>query len=194
MFQSRGSTGIVDKPFRQGRQEIALSSFAYLFSELVQYCQSRVSNISELERKLDEVGYGVGVRLLEVLCYRERSQRRETRLLDMLKFVHSTLWRYMFGRQARDLEQSNSAEDEYMISDIDLSYVTKYVSVPKEMGHLNPGAYVAGVVRGVLEGAGFPARVTAHSVPVPGQARPKTVILMKFNAAVMQREQRMPGS
>lgn len=38
--------------------------------------------------RLDEVGYGVGVRLLEVLCYRERSQRRETRLLDMLKFVH----------------------------------------------------------------------------------------------------------
>ena len=47
------------------------------------------------------MGYGVGRRLLEALCYRERGQRRETRLLDMLKFVHSTLWRYMFGRQAR---------------------------------------------------------------------------------------------
>jgi hypothetical protein len=37
--------------------------------------------------------------------------------------------------------------------------------------------------------------VTAHYVPVPGQARPKTVILMKFHgyAAIMQREQRMPG-
>ena len=63
----------------------------------------------------------------------------------------------MFGRQARDLEQSNEAEDEYMISDSDL-FLTKYVSVPKEMGHLNPAAFVAGVVRGVLEGAGFPAR------------------------------------
>lgn len=31
--------------------QVALSAFAYLFSELVQYCQSRVSNISELERK-----------------------------------------------------------------------------------------------------------------------------------------------
>ncbi len=69
----------------------------------------------------------------------------------------STLWRYLFGRQARDLEQSNSAEDEYMISDTDL-FVTKYVSVPREMGHLNPAAFVAGVVRGALDGAGFPAR------------------------------------
>lgn len=31
--------------------------------------------------------------------------------------ARSTLWRYLFGRQARDLEQSNTAEDEYMISD-----------------------------------------------------------------------------
>ena len=41
----------------------------------------------------------MGVRLLEVLCYRERGMRRETRLLDMLKFVHTTLWKYLFGRQ-----------------------------------------------------------------------------------------------
>ena len=120
----------------------------------------------------------------------------------------STLWKYLFGRQARDLEQSNTAEDEYMISDADLP-ITKwvarllhllrlpscaapaaelparlapqpehapdacslrarpphlcpprrrYVSVPKEMGHLNPAAFVAGIVCGALEGAGFPAR------------------------------------
>ena len=49
------------------------------------------------------------------------------------------------------------ADDEYMISDFDLC-VTKYVSVPKEMGHLNCNAFVAGIVGGVLDGAGFPAR------------------------------------
>lgn len=139
--------------------------------------------------------------------------------------------------------------------------MTKFVSVPREMGHLNPAAFVAGIVRGALDGAGFPARcgglggvrcassinvvgcseqafparctrgkvagqtvhclraawhaagvqhgkghrpsrqallqplqpptspwccslrhrrVTAHYVPVQGQPRPKTVILMKF--------------
>jgi len=45
-----------------------------------------------------------------------------------------------------------------MISDTDL-FVTKFVSVPKEMGHLNCNAFVAGIVRGVLAGAGFPARL-----------------------------------
>ena len=36
--------------------------------------------------------------------------------------------------------------------------MTKFVSVPREMGHLNPAAFVAGIVRGVLDGGGFPAR------------------------------------
>jgi hypothetical protein len=69
-------------------------------------------------------------------------------------------------------------------------FVTKFVSVPREMGHLNPAAFVAGIVRGALDGAGFPARVTAHYVPVQGQPRPKTVILMKFQnyQAIMQRD------
>lgn len=49
------------------------------------------------------------------------------------------------------------AEDEYMISDFDL-YVTKYISVPKDMGQLNCAAFVAGVVKGALDGGGFPAR------------------------------------
>ena len=165
--------------------QVSLSTFAYLFSELVQYCQSRVSNVGELERRLEDVGHGVGLRLLEILAYRERTGRRETRLLDILRFIHTTLWKYLFGRQAKDLEQSNSvrstaymgsacsllhsyipcsliisylqAEDEYMISDFDL-FVTKYVSIPKEMGHLNCNAFVAGIVAGILDGAGFPAR------------------------------------
>ncbi|KAH7623929.1 hypothetical protein Ndes2526B_g01179 [Nannochloris sp. 'desiccata'] len=190
MFQGKSSQGIVDKPFSRGKVEVSLSTFSYLFSELVQYCQSKVSNVGELERKLEEVGHGVGLRLLEILAYRERAGRRDTRLLDVLRFIHSTLWKYLFGRQAKDLEQSNTAEDEYMISDFDL-FVNKFVSVPKEMGHLNCNAFVAGIVGGVLDGAGFPARVTAHFVQVEGHPRPRTTILMKFDQSVMQREQRL---
>lgn len=31
--------------------QISLSAFAFLFGELVQYCQTQVSNIGELERR-----------------------------------------------------------------------------------------------------------------------------------------------
>ena len=58
--------------------------------------------------RLEDLGYGVGHRLLELLYFRERGSKRDVRLLDILRFIHSTLWRYLFGRQARDLEQSNT--------------------------------------------------------------------------------------
>lgn len=122
------------------------------------------------------------------------------------------------------------AEDEYMISDYDL-FVNKFISVPKDMGALNCAAFVAGIVKGVLDGAGFRARsahstpscsaflralsiacetlrlqdfrplkdqvlscrVTAHFVPVKGQPKPKTTILMKFDGTVLAREHRLPS-
>ena len=75
-----------------------------------------------------------------------------------------------------------------MISDTDL-YFTRYVS-PRGTG-VNVAAFVAGVVRGALAGAGFPARVTAHWVPPKGGGAAgayKTTILIKFDASVMERE------
>mmetsp|Transcript_22086 Transcript_22086/g.52809 ORF Transcript_22086/g.52809 Transcript_22086/m.52809 type:complete len:80 (+) Transcript_22086:655-894(+) len=78
-----------------------------------------------------------------------------------------------------------------MISDRDL-VVNRYISVPKDMGHLNcGGSFAAGIVKGVLEGAGFGCRVSAHFVAVPGSKKPKTTILMKFDEATMQREARL---
>ena len=35
--------------------------------------------------------------------------------------------------------------------------------------------------------------MTVHFVPVKGQPKPKTTILMKFEAAVLAREQRLPS-
>ena len=187
---------------------MSLSLFAFLFSEVVMYCQKRASSVGDIEGRLEEMGMHHGVRLLELLAHRERGLRRETRVLGALSFVHTHVWKALFGRAADSLEKCTQAEDEYMIADHDL-LVNRFISVPKDMGSLNCGAYVAGVVRGVLEGAGFPARVTAHFVPVGGEGgagagtgaapggepglepRPKTVILIKFAQEVLDREQRL---
>mmetsp|Transcript_10036 Transcript_10036/g.28460 ORF Transcript_10036/g.28460 Transcript_10036/m.28460 type:complete len:80 (+) Transcript_10036:509-748(+) len=77
-----------------------------------------------------------------------------------------------------------------MISDHDL-LVNRYISVPRDMGHLNCGAFAAGIVEGVLKSAGFPARVTAHSVASEGLSRPKTTILIKFAPEVIERDEKL---
>uniref|UniRef100_A0A0E0N1H1 Trafficking protein particle complex subunit n=1 Tax=Oryza rufipogon TaxID=4529 RepID=A0A0E0N1H1_ORYRU len=152
---------VLDKPLSRGRQEVSLSAFAFLFSELVQYNQTQVDNIAELERRLEDAGYAVGARVLELLCHREKV--------------------------ADSLEKGTEHEDEYMISEKEL-LVNRFISVPKDMGAFNCGAFVAGI--GVLENAGFPAVVTAHFVPIEGQQRPRTTILIKFAEEVLQREAR----
>ncbi|PPR98165.1 hypothetical protein GOBAR_AA22487 [Gossypium barbadense] len=175
---------VLDKPLGKGKQEVSLSAFAFLFSELVQYNQTQVDNISELETRLEDAGYAVGARVLELLCHRDKGNRRETRLLGILSFVHSTVWKVLFGKVADSLEKGTEHEDEYMISEKEL-LVNRFISIPKDMGTFHCGAFVAGIVKGVLENAGFPAVVTAHFVPVEGQQRPRTTILIKFAEEVI---------
>ena len=51
---------------------VSLSAFAYIYSELVQYHQGRAASISELERRLESAGYGVGLKVLEMTAYRSK--------------------------------------------------------------------------------------------------------------------------
>jgi hypothetical protein len=77
--------------------------------------------------------------------------------------------------------------------------VNQYISLPKEMRGLNCAAFVAGIIEGVCDGAGFPTEgVTAHSVGEEaeqgGTAQKglwpgKTVFLIKFKQEVLEREE-----
>jgi trafficking protein particle complex subunit 5 len=119
---------------------------------------------------LNVQGHPIGLKLLDLLLYREppRSQLRPGNIITLLHFIKQTVWQHLFARQADRLEKSANPEtpDEYMIIDNE-PLVNQYVSVPREMSQLNCAAFVAGVVEGVCDGAGFPARVTAVMVAVP---------------------------
>ncbi|GAA5897384.1 TRAPP subunit TRS31 [Sporobolomyces salmoneus] len=195
-----GSSLIYDRPVTRSRgSEVSLGAWNYLFGEIVQYTQKQVSGISEFEKRLNILGYRVGTRLLELLPLRDslypitstlsRSPpppSRQLRLLPLLTYIHSNLYRYLFGKPADSLERSTEHEDEYMIGD-DEMLLTKNVMVPKEMKELSCAALVAGIVEGVMDGSGFPARVTAHSVPTQQFPR-RTVLLIKLDPSVLERE------
>ena len=104
---------------------VSLSSFGYLFSEVVQYHQNRVDSISELERRLEATGFTVGLRILELLAYRSREFKRETKLMSILQFVSTTVWKSLFGKPADSLERSIDHSDEFMI--FDYTPMTRYV-------------------------------------------------------------------
>lgn len=161
---------ILDRPLggrgsRSSQSEVSLSSFCYLYSELVQYHQNRVDSISELERKLESSGYGVGFKVLELLAYRNKEYKREIRLMNILQFVSTQCWKALFNKPADSLERSIDHQDEYMIIDytpITSSYIR--INSHQDLGQLSVDAYISGIIAGILQGAGFSARVTAHSV------------------------------
>lgn len=125
--------------------------------------------------------------------------KRETRLMSMLQFVSSSVWKSLFGKAADSLERSIDHADEFMIVDYE-PITSTFVSVPQDLGQLSADAYVSGIIAGVLDGAGFSARVTAHSVKVEDgeysksnaagmpPRKDKAVFLVKFSQEVLARD------
>ncbi len=171
----------LDRPLPRGKQEVGLSAFAFLFSEFIQYSQNRVNTADELARKLEDAGVSIGHRVLELGVLREKSSKRETRMLGILQFITSTVWKMLFGNAADSLEKSVEQEDEFMIVEKEPLVNTYISSAP-----CNCAAFTAGIVRGVLESAQFPASVSAHEYEDS-----RTVILIKFAPEVIEREKRL---
>ncbi|KAG2160161.1 NO signaling/Golgi transport ligand-binding domain-containing protein [Suillus bovinus] len=183
---------IYDRNLNKTRtSEVSASAFAFLFSEVVQYTQKRVSGINDLERRLNTLGYRAGTRVLELMIWRAESSskapKREIRFLPALMSIHTQVWRAVFGRPADAIEKSVENEDEYMIIDNDPP-IERHISVPKDMNQLSCSSFTAGIVEAVLDGLGLPARVTAHNTPTQ-QFPSRTTILIKLDKSVLEREE-----
>ena len=130
--------------------------------------------------------------------------------MSILQFVSSTVWKALFGKAADSLERSIDNADEYMIVDYE-PMTSTFVSVPSDLGQLSADAYMSGIIAGILEGAGFSARVTAHTVSMDDNEQQssstnhntttkssylhtvptrheKAVFLVKFDRQVLERD------
>jgi hypothetical protein len=119
--------------------------------------------------------------------------------MSILQFISSTAWKSLFGRPADSLERSIDHADEYMIFDNN-PITSNFVSVHQS----SADAYLSGIIAGILEGAGFSARVSAHTVDVEDgngaagdgrgavvglpQRKDKAVFLVKFAPKVLERD------
>ena len=174
--------------------------------EIVSYNQRQVRGIQDFEKRLNEQGYMLGSKSLDLLLYRmtpagssssgsssssssaakEGLAVRPLRLLPLLNLLTTKLYPLLFSRPADSLEQSTSTPSEYMIIDNTPSTNT-YISVPKEMNQLSVAAYIAGIIEGVCDAAGFDCKVSAHNQATEVWPN-RTVFLLKFDESVMGRE------
>jgi hypothetical protein len=206
---------IYDRNLNRSRNaELSRASFAYLFMEMVSYAHRRVKGIQDFEKRLNEQGYPLGLKLLDLLLYRgspagssssttssggsgsggggsgaAAGVNRPLRLLPLLTLLTTKLYPLLFSRPADSLEQSTTNPGEYMIID-NTPLTNQYISVPKEMSQLSVAAYIAGIIEGVCEGAGFECKASAHNTGTDVWPN-RTVFLIKFEEHVLEREKEL---
>lgn len=75
---------------------------------------------SQLYDRLNTLGYRVGVRVLELMSWRNESSskapKREIRFLPALMSIHTQVWRTVFGKPADAIEKSVENPDECGLS------------------------------------------------------------------------------
>lgn len=114
--------------------------------------------------------------------------------MSILQFISIKVWNSLFGRPADSLERSIDHSDEFMIFDYN-PITSHFISVHQSVAD----AYLSGIIAGILEGAGFHAEVTAHSVQVEeGESKngfvglptrkDKAVFLVKFSEKILERD------
>lgn len=178
-----------DKPKNKKPLEVNMSSLSFLFCEIVSWCHRSSKGIQDLENRLNGLGYQIGQKFLEVVKLREglKYSKREIKIVEILQFIHSAMWKSMFGKLANELEKSQDVNNEYMIID-NVPLVSKFINVPKDYGNLNCSAFIAGIIEGALDTSGFFATVTAHSMP-KDDCPLRTVFLIKFDEQVIMKEE-----
>lgn len=213
------TVSILEQSLAQVRGQVNVDAYLGLFSEMVSYCRDRVESVMGLQDKLNELGYHIGRRALDLIVARERITRRETKILSILNFIVIRLWTFLYGKQADSLKKVRDSETEYYIEEND-PLVNKYISVPLDYGHFNCASFTAGIISGVLNGSGFEAQVTAKilapttnttnssnnvnsneeysdghqfnsSSSSSTQHSPMTIYYIKFERSVLEREKKV---
>lgn len=185
MVSNNSNTGPTDQALERNlkpRANVSLNAFSFLFSEIAQYMMKQEQAaqnqrnltggqgppVPDLESQLHELGVPIGEKMVELSFYREKgnshatsSGKRELEIVNMLHHINTNFWKQLFGRHADGLEQSNTDDSEYWLSD--RSPVTnKYTSIGRDRNYSGPNCayFIAGIIEGFLGAGNLTAKVT----------------------------------
>lgn len=66
------------------KKEVSGSAFAYLYSASIDYFKKRSRSQPAVSNRLEQMGYNIGHRVLELLAFREKESGRAIRLMPMM--------------------------------------------------------------------------------------------------------------
>lgn len=141
-------------------------------------------------KKLNEGGRGINVPSSEFNQLGRdisRMKRRDLKVVDILQFIHGSVWSYLFGHVSSDLVKAQGNDTEYRILDNEPQW-TQFIATQNQLHYESCNYLLCGVIRGFLTEAGFPCSVTAHLQPTE-QWPQRVVFLIQLSTQVAEREQ-----
>lgn len=104
------------------KNDISLSTFNYLFSQMIIYLIER--DAATAHDHLKRIGGEIGLRLFNSMIYKEKIVERESKIIPMLRFVQNNLFKYIFGKEADKLsvDSHGSIENKRV-------YIIKYLKI-----------------------------------------------------------------
>jgi hypothetical protein len=148
-------SSVIARPTTRSKQEVSMSFFSFLFSEMVTLANASSADV-HLEEQLHRMGFQVGERSLSLFHLRERPFRRETSATSCLQFIANSVWKQLFGRPAE--LQSTDQTGEYYLVDKGM-LLNRFISISPEAAKdntmINCACFAAGIVEGMMRIAGF---------------------------------------
>ncbi|KAH9410656.1 putative transport protein particle protein [Ordospora pajunii] len=143
---------------------IPLSTVSYLVCGMVEYF---MENAGDTEERLKEIGYEVGIRMLEVHGF-EREVYVPTLLyriaFDLLPHVNTS---------DRRIEKSNPSDGVYLLMDMDGAF-SRFMSVPQSWDGFSADSVVCGFVEAAFAASGHQANVVVF--PSPTERYPNRIV------------------
>ena len=151
-----------DKLANNKPNQVSLSALSYLLSEYTRkffYNGSKSVSVVEFNEKLKNLGYGVGMRMLESIAVHDKDFHRFETKEDVMAFIISIFWKTAFGYQI-EYGKVKAKPNEFLITDKNLiieKYLENTVHTKNDGSEVkvNYMAFVAGMVQACLDGADF---------------------------------------
>jgi len=185
----------LEKPIKDAEQpagvpRVALSSYQYLFNELAFWQRDHPSPAPDhtaWESRLAALGAQVGARSVGLALVNEgpHLKHRDVTTDDVTKFVATVMFKRWFDRPA---PRHGAAERAIHYIEDEEPLILPLRPPTADFGDFHYGSYIAGMIRGALEAAGFPATVQALYPLDPPNATTQYVI--QWHDSVLERERR----
>ena len=168
---------ILDRKLKPSIGKVSHNAFSWLMMAVVQNLRQKVRTSEQLEAKLKELGYPIGLRVFPLLISRQKQPRRPLAIEEALDLVGRVLWPWLTGEVLHEQRVQQDTRTYYLHDTTSL--VDRFISSPIS----NCSGFIAGIVEGFLDAGDFRCVVSGYAIP-----HSKMVYAVVFERDVLERD------